>query len=150
MLRTCEFIVSGKPIGKGRPRFTKSGHTYTPKETKQYEQRIKQSAWAAMKKANLQPTAKRISVICSAHFDIPKSYSKLKTLECEAGIHIPKRPDIDNIAKAVLDGCNEIVYNDDCMVWHLSAFKRYCDHEQEAHLHVKIQWDDDEVENAYI
>ena len=57
-------------------------------------------------------------------------------------ITIPKKPDVDNVIKAVLDACNEIVYNDDAQVWYLAGFKRYCDEGQEPHIHVKIQWDD--------
>jgi len=150
MQNTLEFVVSGKPIGKARPRFTKSGHIYTPKETKQYEDRIKQAAWSEMKKANLKPTDKRVSFIICAYFDIPKSYNKQKTMECEFGVHIPKRPDLDNIVKAVLDGCNEVVYEDDCMVGNIYASKKYCDQEQIAHLHVKIHWSNYERPNTNI
>ncbi|MCI8403264.1 MAG: RusA family crossover junction endodeoxyribonuclease [Clostridia bacterium] len=31
------FTIDGEPREKGRPRFTKSGSTYTPKETSEYE-----------------------------------------------------------------------------------------------------------------
>ena len=34
------FIINGEPTAKGRPRFTKRGHTYTPKKTKDYEDSI--------------------------------------------------------------------------------------------------------------
>lgn len=39
-MKTC-FVVPGKPQGKGRPRFTRSGHTYTPDSTAEYEERVK-------------------------------------------------------------------------------------------------------------
>ena len=38
---TVCFTVPGKPQGKGRPRFTRSGHTYTPDRTAAYEERVK-------------------------------------------------------------------------------------------------------------
>lgn len=141
MLRVCQFIVDGKPIGKGRPRFTRTGHTYTPKQTKDYEKKIKQSAWVAMQKAKLAVTTRRVSIIVTAYFEIPKSYNKKKRQECLANIIIPKRPDIDNIIKSVLDGCNGIVYEDDCMVWHVAAFKKYCNVGEKPHVNVKVQWD---------
>ena len=142
MLRQINFKVSGKPIGKGRPRFTKSGHVYTPNETKQYETRIKNAAWAAMKREKLNPTDRRVTITASAYFEVPKSYNKQKRIECQCGIHIPKRPDIDNIAKSILDGCNGIAFKDDCQVWHLSVNKRFCDVLDVPHINVKIQWDE--------
>jgi Holliday junction resolvase RusA-like endonuclease len=95
-----------------------------------------------MQTLKLQKTDRRVGVIVSFLFEIPKSYSKQKRLECEAGARIPTKPDIDNLAKTILDGCNDIVYGDDSSVWHLTAFKRYCDADQKPHTQVKIQWDE--------
>lgn len=141
-LKTCEFEIMGKPKAKGRPRFSKFGHAYTPADTKDYEVKVKQTAWIAMQTAKLQKTDRRVSVIVTFLFKIPESYSKAKRLECETGSKIPGKPDIDNLCKSILDGCNDIVYSDDAAVWHLSAFKRYCDVGQKPHTHVKIQWDE--------
>lgn len=141
-VQVCEFQVMGKPIGKGRPRFTRSGRTYTPAETANYEKMIGQRAWVAMQGAGLKPTDRRVSVIITAFMPIPASYSRKKVSECHSGILIPPRPDIDNIAKAVLDACNRIVWEDDGQVWHLSCFKRYVDVGMEPQLQAKIAWDD--------
>ena len=35
------FIIDGEAVAKGRPRFTRRGHTYTPKKTADYEKHIK-------------------------------------------------------------------------------------------------------------
>lgn len=77
----------------------------------------------------------------TAVFPIPKSYSKKKVLHCQAGNIVPPRPDIDNIVKAALDGCNSIVYDDDKQVWHIAAFKKYTDIDEKPHLNIKVQWD---------
>ena len=37
------FIIWSEPVAKGRPRFAK-GRTYTPKKTKQYEDRVAEIA----------------------------------------------------------------------------------------------------------
>ena len=37
-----EFTVPGIPVGKGRPRFMKNGHTYTPQKTRDYEDKVVQ------------------------------------------------------------------------------------------------------------
>ena len=140
-IQSCEFVVSGQPIGKGRPRFTKTGRVYTPQKTKEYETRVRNSAWAEMAKQRLKPSERRMSVILQSCFEIPKSYSKKQVLECQAGVQIPKRVDLDNLIKSILDGCNGIVWHDDQQVWHISAFKRYVDVNQEPHTRIKIQWD---------
>ena len=36
-----EFVIPGEPRGKGRPRFSKSGHAYTPSETVAYEKLVR-------------------------------------------------------------------------------------------------------------
>jgi Holliday junction resolvase RusA-like endonuclease len=144
---TVEFRVEGDPVGKGRPKFTRSGHTYTPEKTRLYEKKVKQAAWAAMAKQKLTPATRRVSVILACYFAVPKSWSKRKTLEAQCGLIIPSRPDIDNLAKSILDGGNEILWTDDSVVWHLAAFKAYCDEEQEPHVRVKVQWDDPNVTN---
>lgn len=142
-----DFTVSGQPMGKGRPRFSSHGHSYTPSKTREYENRVAAAAWAAMKQAGLEPSPRRMSVIITAYFEVPKSYSKKKRAECEAGIHIPKRPDLDNVAKIICDGANEIAWIDDAQIWHLTAFKRYCDDGQEPHVAVRVQWDDPNMNN---
>ena len=41
------FTVPGIPVGKGRPRFMKNGHTYTPQKTRDYEDKVVQLATTA-------------------------------------------------------------------------------------------------------
>lgn len=144
-IQSCEFKVGGKPTGKGRPRFTRNGHTYTPAETKEYEKRVAAAAWATMKRDGLIKTDGRVNMIVASYFEIPKSYSKTRRIECQCGIHIPKRPDVDNIGKAIADACNDIVYDDDAQIWFMAISKQYCDEGQSPHVHVKIQWDDPSI-----
>lgn len=141
MIHSVQFSVPGDPIGKARPRFTKGGRAYTPTKTRAYEEEIRQACWLEMQERELQPTTRRVSVILTAFFAVPKSFSKVRRSDAEAGIIIPPRPDIDNICKAVLDGCNGIAYEDDKQVWHLAAFKRYCEAGVPPGLTAKIQWD---------
>lgn len=141
-IKTCKFIVTGKPVGKGRPRFVrKTGMAYTDPKTKEYEGRVKAAAWAAMKAERLMPTGSRCSVQMTAFMEIPKSYSEKKKIMCQLGAITPPRPDIDNLIKAVLDGANKIIYVDDAQVWHISAYKQYCDENQAPHMKVNVQWD---------
>lgn len=59
-----DFEVMGQPIGKGRPRFTRSGHTYTPEKTREYERRIRAAAWQRMQQLKVEPT------LCHVHVDL--------------------------------------------------------------------------------
>ena len=39
-MKTVELIIEGEPVGKARPRFTRTGHAYTPDKTRKYEQAV--------------------------------------------------------------------------------------------------------------
>jgi Holliday junction resolvase RusA-like endonuclease len=57
---------------------------------------------------------------------IPASWSHRKAQEASLGLTLPTvAPDLDNLAKAVLDGCNGVVFEDDKQVVTLCLTKRY-------------------------
>lgn len=122
------FIARGVPVGKGRPRFsTVNGHAvaYTPAKTANYETLVKlsyQQQCAGVKFPEDVPLGVRIN----AYFPIPKSTSKKKRAQMESGdiMHL-KKPDCDNVAKAILDSLNGIAYNDDSQVCRLTVTKYY-------------------------
>jgi len=120
-------ILSGQPIGKGRPRFTRQGRTYTPTKTKEYEQKLKAAAIEAMKDQDREPTELPCRVQILAQFEIPKSWPKYKKNAAllNEGNYKPGKPDIDNIAKAALDAMNGVVFKDDALVHTLEVRKRY-------------------------
>lgn len=123
--------------GKGRPRFY-NGHAVTPPETRRYELLIKNLSKKAMATAELNVSDAPCKVTIKAFFDIPKSNSKKKREQCLSGLIRPGKPDIDNIAKAVLDGMNGIVYSDDKCVYEVHLSKEYS---QELNgVEVLIEW----------
>lgn len=67
-----------------------------------------------------------VEMTVTAYFPIPKAVSKKKRkqMEEERDWHI-KRPDIDNVVKAVMDGCTGVAYRDDAAVSALYAEKLY-------------------------
>lgn len=67
---------------------------------------------------------KPIKIKIKAYFEPPKSTSKKKYKEL-IGQSYTKKPDIDNIAKAILDGLNGIAYTDDNQVSDLEVQKIY-------------------------
>lgn len=119
------FEVPGEPRGKGRPRFSKTGHAYTDSGTRAYENKI-----IACYRQQLQgfrwPDSAFISIEVTAHYPIPKSASKAAIAAMQAGRVLPSRkPDVDNVLKIVLDALNGVAYKDDAKVVAVSAKKIY-------------------------
>ncbi|WP_304508948.1 RusA family crossover junction endodeoxyribonuclease [Anaerotignum sp.] len=115
--------ILGTPVPKGRPRWSKHG-TYTPPKTKQHEKYIQQ-CWDAVY-GNLSPTDKPLAVQIAFYMPIPKSTTKrAKEFMLIGKIQHTKKPDLDNMAKAVLDGLSGCAYKDDSQIWMLSVKKEY-------------------------
>ncbi|WP_303162450.1 RusA family crossover junction endodeoxyribonuclease [uncultured Sutterella sp.] len=121
-----QFFVEGIPVGKGRPRFMRNGHAYTPAKTRTYENLVRLRALEAMHGDS--PFQGALCVTIVARFPVPVSYSKKRRLACLQASEKPaKKPDIDNLVKAILDGLNGIVFDDDAQVVQLSAAKNYAE-----------------------
>ena len=132
---TYEFDVDGKIIGKERPRVnTNTGFIYTPNKTKDYEFYIEQCF--KVKYPNFEQIEGRVSVEIIAYWAIPKSTSK-KTKEqtLKGEISPTKKPDVDNIAKSILDAMNNFVFKDDTQVTKISITKLYSEQE---FVHIKV------------
>lgn len=117
-----KFIIEGEAVPKGRPRFTRSGHTYTPKRTKDYEKLVKQSLKLQKAKLSNKPLLMKV--------DIFKGYLKSWTIkQCEQAktgeLQPFRRPDVDNYVKAILDGADGILYKDDAQIIRLEVEKHY-------------------------
>ena len=119
--------VPGDPVGKGRPRFDKHGHAYTPDKTRDYEKTIA-LLYKASAKGYKFPRHVPVDVRIRAYFTIPASDSNRQRTRKLSGIIRPcKTPDTDNIAKAVLDSINKIAYEDDAQVVDIQVRKFYSD-----------------------
>lgn len=131
-----EFEVPGKVTGKGRPRVnTTTAIAYTPTKTKEYEELIKQ--YFILKYRKISPLENRIKVTIKAYFSIPKNTNKIQKEEMLKGIISPtKKPDIDNIAKIVLDALNKLAFKDDNQITKLDLEKIYS---QEEKVCIKIE-----------
>lgn len=131
-----EFEVPGKITGKGRPRVnTTTAIAYTPTKTKEYEELVKQ--YFIIKNRCAKPLEGRLAVTIKAYFGIPKNTSKKQKEEMLNNIISPvKKPDIDNIAKIILDALNRLAFNDDNQIIKLSIEKEYSEEEK---VYVKIE-----------
>ena len=118
------FTVDIEPIGKARPRFTKTGHAYTLQKTKDAEELIAAAYRAAG--GGCIPKGVPIGLEVTAYFPIPKSYSQKKRDDAMSRNILPtKKPDADNILKLAADALNGVAYEDDAQVVRMEVCKEY-------------------------
>ena len=131
------FKVDGQPRGKGRPRFARRGafvSTYTDAKTVAYEDTIRQAAQKSM--GGSEPLKTALDAFVYISLGIPSSHSKKRTLDCLNGVEKAiKKPDADNVAKSVLDACNNVIFVSDSQIVNLFVAKRY----GEPHVEVLIR-----------
>ena len=128
--------------GKGRPRLTRNGHAFTDEKTRNYENLVKLLAMQAMEKAGATVTDKPVKATINAYFEIPKSYTKKKLQAIFDGEIKPAKPDIDNIIKSLLDGCNKIIFKDDVQIFAITATKNYINQSQKYGVYCCFKWGD--------
>jgi len=122
-MRIVQFTVTGRPLAKGRVRFTKTGHAFTPERTVGFEGKLALAAQVAMD--GRPPVEGPVAVTLEVHLPIAVSWSKKKQASAVAGQLRPTgRPDLDNFAK-MLDALNLVVWHDDAQIVELVVFKRY-------------------------
>jgi len=117
-----EFNIKAPITGKGRPRFTKIGHTYTPAKTKEYENIVK----ASFLQSKQHKLHGYVHAQITVEYPLLKSMSKKVKEDCLNGTQMPdKKPDLDNIAKIILDALNGLAYEDDKQIISLHIEKKY-------------------------
>ena len=123
-----QFVVDGTAVPKQRPRVTRGGQAYTPKKTRDYEERVRKAFLSSYR--GFMPAFEGdvpVRACIEIVQQIPKSWSNSKTLRAERGEIAPvsRNGDLDNIAKSILDALNGYVYKDDAQVTTLMITKRY-------------------------
>lgn len=118
------FTIKGEPRGKGRPRFTKNGRVYTPTETIQYENLV---ALGYRNSAKGYKFTSPVRVTIKAFQKPPKKSKKVVEAMLNGRVLPTKKPDLDNIAKIILDGLNKVAWDDDTQVVEMMVIKRYAE-----------------------
>lgn len=117
------FYLPGTPTAKGRPRFTKTGRTYTDDRTAAAEQSVL-AAWLHVA-GRRTPWDGPVIVQLDFAFLPPASWPKWKqTMACAGTWPHTGKPDLDNLVK-VLDGLNGVAWVDDSQIVKIDARKRY-------------------------
>lgn len=125
-MKPIKFTVLGHPTAKGRARFTRQGIAYKDKQTSSYENLVRLSFISANPYYEMIDQNIPLKAKIKAYYYIPKSYTKKKRLEIEKGLARPmKKPDLDNIAKIILDSLNGVAYIDDKQIVELEIKKYY-------------------------
>ena len=134
---TSHFIVPGRPIPKGRPRFMWH-HIHSPQSTIDFEKLVADS-WREQSGVTFE-VGEPLRIIVTAYFEIPKSASKKQRAELLGAPHTKQRGDIDNIVKSVLDALNGAAFPDDSAVFSIVGEKFYA---EEARTEVTIKGTED-------
>ena len=102
------FVVPGRPQPKGRPRMSRKGRVYTPKETVEAERAYAQAV-------DDNPPVFEGPVAVEMTFCAEATYITIRKI---AEWHTPLRGDLDNYIKLCLDGCQRagIIPNDRLVV----------------------------------
>jgi Holliday junction resolvase RusA-like endonuclease len=133
MKNRIQFDVIGKPYGQKRPRAFRRGKflgIYAPKENVEYSVKVVNAFNKVGKKYDDVPLVIEIQ----AFFKKPKLTKKEQALNLPKHKFPTKKPDGDNIAKAILDSLNQVAYHDDSYVTELSVSKYYTDGEERVNI----------------
>jgi Holliday junction resolvase RusA-like endonuclease len=115
-LMRISFTVEGEPVPKARPRTVRKGGrtwSYTPKNVMNWEKTVRDEAQKHFKEPFNGPVALTLAFFLKR----PKSRRKEN--------FVVTTPDMDNLEKAILDGLNEVAYEDDKYVVVKNSVKMY-------------------------
>lgn len=108
------FTVPGEPVPQPRPRVSTRGgsaRAYVPKTHAVHAYR--QAVAVMARAAGLTATGEPLNVVIDVVFVRPKSHLKKSGVKADAP-RLPK-PDVDNLAKAVLDALQDVIGDDTCV-----------------------------------
>jgi len=124
---TVSFFVPGEPVAQGRPRMTTiNGRPRMFDAPKSANYKALVAMLASKEMDGREPMVRPVEVTVTIYKAVPQSWSKKRRMLALSGqIRPVGRPDIDNYIKAVFDGLNQIVFQDDRLVTKVTATKMY-------------------------
>lgn len=132
-----EFVFDGHVMPMQRPRVTRSGMSYIPKET----QKSKRAIARAFKNmcGDVDPFDGPVAVSITIYRPMTKALAKKLDVAIRHGRELdpslflaPTKPDLDNQIKTVLDALEGLAYINDSQVVDISAHKRYANYDAES------------------
>ena len=112
------FTVPGEARGKARPRVTRGGqHTYTP-DPGSWAESVTAAAVAAREDPSVAEWKGPVELGIYVDRQMPQSWSKVKRAKALGRVCLTK-PDSVNVAAAIMDALNHVLYFDDAQVYRL-------------------------------
>jgi Holliday junction resolvase RusA-like endonuclease len=133
--------IPGQPVAKGRPRFDRRGHAYTPDKTVRWEQRAASIIRASIG-SPMYDQPLRLQV--TAYFERPRRLLTRKSAVNR--IHHTSKPDADNIGKIVADALTMAnVVRDDSIINQMMITKYYAAKDAPAEVVILLDsWENDD------
>ena len=114
------FVVHGTPKAQGRPRAVRIGkgiRMYDPKESVDWKNYVRLSS---LQHKPSSPLDKALHMKLLFQLPRPKSLAKRVTYHT-------KKPDLDNLEKAIKDALKGVFYRDDSLIVSMESSKKYSD-----------------------
>lgn len=122
--------------GKARPRVARTTkHMYTPSSTVAAMEEIRH-AWRTIAGNAKAPIGRPVRVEITCQRPLPKS--RPKSMDFESDL---VKPDVDNVAKLVLDALNGFAYQDDSQVVALHVRKTHRIRGIDERTSVAVEWE---------
>ena len=141
-MKTITICAYGVP--KGQPRvkaYVRGRHAgvYTPDSANGWKMAVRE---AVLREPDTLATTKPVSVTLVFFMPRPKShFRKDGTLKPSAPVYHTQKPDVDNLAKAVLDVLTDLhVWADDAQVNNLEVKREWAASENTAGCLINLQW----------
>jgi len=115
--------LKNKAISKQRPRKGRSGHMFTPAETRRFEKYVAECGKTLLRSPYTCP----VRVIVHIFDPVPVSYTGNKRRAAELNLINPPVGDLDNKVKAITDGLNGVAYVDDKQINKIDAGRYYAE-----------------------
>ena len=117
------FFLPVAPTAQMRPRFSRFGGTFKAEAQKKHERELDECLRLYAPKS---PVDAPVSVEMDCCMSIPASITKRRRAEMEGLFELPRRRDLDNMCKQLLDGMTRCGYwTDDDLVCEIHARKFY-------------------------
>jgi len=116
-----KFVIEGEPLAQQRARTAKNVF-YDPQF--QAKQNFAWLVKSQMQEKKITKIATPIILKAEFNMTIPKSLSNKKRLSLIDQPHTKKK-DVDNLCKFLMDSLNNILWEDDSLIWNLQAKKIY-------------------------
>lgn len=131
-MRSYKFTINMAPIAKARPKFRRARNgkvcTYTEKGTREAEDFVKMEVLQTYKDGPQQ---------CPCM--VTMTFKKSRPVDKKRLTSYPsRRPDIDNMAKLVMDALNGVIWEDDAQIVGLQAVKIWAQEGEEPGIILEV------------